>query len=280
MTNAAPSEVHLFNEDCLAGMKSRLSDGEADVVVTSPPYNVGTAYLRYKDRLSTEDYLSWLESVALEIKRVLKDDGSFFLNIGGTPQNPWVALDAAQKLRNHFVLQNQIVWIKSVAIPKSTVGGKYARVPEDMAVGHYKPINSARYLHNCYEYIFHFTKSGDVSLDRLAVGVPYQDKSNIGRWGNARADRRCRGNTWFIPYKTIRSRDAQRPHPATFPVELAEMCIRLHGVDRAKKVLDPFLGIGSTALACRRLGVSFIGFEIDPDYLAEAENFLEKEREI
>jgi site-specific DNA-methyltransferase (adenine-specific) len=122
-------------------------------------------------------------------------------------------------------------------------------------------------LNDCHEYIFHFTKTGKVRLDRLAIGVPYQDKANISRFNSGGADRRCRGNTWFIPYETIRDKESQRPHPASFPVRLPEMCIRLHGVDRTKLVLDPFIGIGSTALACLRLGVSCIGFDIDPEYL-------------
>ena len=87
--------------------------------------------------------------------------------------------------------------------------------------GHFKPISSQRFLNDCHEYIFHFTKSGRVEIDRLALGVPYQDKSNIARWSHTSGrDRRCRGNTWFIPYETIQSRQKERPHPATFPVEL------------------------------------------------------------
>jgi site-specific DNA-methyltransferase (adenine-specific) len=113
------------------------------------------------------------------------------------------------------------------------------------------------------EYIFHLTKTGIVEIDRLAIGVPYQDKSNIGRWKVATQDKRCRGNTWFIPYETIKNREKDRPHPSTFPSKLPEMCI---GLKRTKVVLDPFMGLGSTALACLRLGVSCIGFEIDPHY--------------
>jgi site-specific DNA-methyltransferase (adenine-specific) len=109
-----------------------------------------------------------------------------------------------------------------------------------------------------------------VPLDRVAIGVPYQDKTNIARWAGSGRDRRCRGNTWFIPYKTIFSRDKDRPHPATFPVKLPEQCIRLHGLERARLVADPFLGIGHTALACLELGVDFVGFEIDGAYYAES----------
>ena len=81
---------------------------------------------------------------------------------------------------------------------------------------------------------------------------------------------RCRGNTWFIPYETIQRRDRDRPHPATFPSKLPEQCLRLHGLSSIKVAMDPFLGLGSTAVACARLGVSFIGADIDEMYLKEA----------
>ena len=138
--------------------------------------------------------------------------------------------------------------------------------------GHFKPINSPRFLNDCHEYVFHFTKSGRVELNRLALGVPYQDKSNIARWRHTQGDDlRCRGNTWFVPYETIQSREKERPHPATFPVQLAEWCIKLHGVSRVRSMLDPFLGIGNSAVGAQRCRVKkFIGFEIDETYLAEA----------
>ena len=106
-------------------------------------------------------------------------------------------------------------------------------------------------------------------IDRLAVGAPYQDKSNIGRYNDI--DLTDAGNTRFIPHKTIQDK-SERPHPAPFPIELPSMCIKLHGLDstnntRSLLVLDPFMGIGSTAIACKKLGVSFIGFEIGKHYL-------------
>ena len=81
---------------------------------------------------------------------------------------------------------------------------------------------------------------------------------------------RCRGNTWFIPYETIQRRDRDRPHPATFPSRLPEQCLKLHGLSRIETAMDPFTGLGSTAVACARLGVNFIGSDIDEAYLAEA----------
>src|SRR4029079_9940103 len=101
-------------------------------------------------------------------------------------------------------------------------------------------------------------------------GVAYQDQSNISRWRNASQGIRCRGNTWFIPYETIQRRDRDRPHPATFPSKLPEQCLRLHGLKRIQLAMDPFTGLGSTAVACARLGVDFVGSDIDAEYLAEA----------
>ena len=100
--------------------------------------------------------------------------------------------------------------------------------------------------------------------------MPYQDQSNIARWRSASGGVRCRGNTWFIPYETIQQRDRDRPHPATFPTRLPEQCLRLHGLDRIQVAMDPFTGLGSTAVACARLGVSFIGSDLDEVYLNAA----------
>jgi site-specific DNA-methyltransferase (adenine-specific) len=262
------STATLYLSDCIKGMRGFLSPRSVDVIVTSPPYNIGVKYGLHKDDMPREEYLSWMSDLAKEARRVLSDEGSFFLNIGNTPRDQWIAWDVAQTIRKEFVLQNVIHWIKSIAITKSDVGG-YPGISGDIAVGHFKPIVSNRFLNDCHEYIFHFTKNGNVKLQKLAIGVPYQDKSNIGRWKTAKQDLRDRGNTWFIPYETIKSK-SERPHPATFPPKLPEMCLKLHGLSKDIVVLDPFLGIGSTAIAAMSLGVSFVGFEVDQNYLDEA----------
>jgi site-specific DNA-methyltransferase (adenine-specific) len=249
----------IYCEDCLAGMRERLPDGCADVIVTSPPYNIGTAYDAHDDDLPFAEYLDWMEAVAAECRRVLADDGSFFFNIGDRPSDELRSFRVAERICRHFRLQNSIHWVKSLAAPE-----------EGVNMGHYKPVNSPRYLNNAQEYIFHFTRRGDVRLDKLAVGVPYQDKSNIGRWKAATRDLRDRGNTWYIPYDTVQS---AKPHPAAFPDRLPEMCIRLHGLrdDRPLVVLDPFMGTGTTAVAAVRLGCRYVGFEVSEEYAGIAE---------
>jgi site-specific DNA-methyltransferase (adenine-specific) len=268
------SRIVVHQADCVVGMRAELKPGSVDVVVTSPPYNLGIGYSHYDDTAPREEYLAWIGRWADAVKEVLADRGSLFLNLGSVPRDPWVPFDVLGVLRSRFVLQNVLHWIKSIAILKEDVGN-YPGITGDVAVGHYKPINSPRFVNDCHEYIFHLTKRGDVELDRKAVGVPYQDKSNIARWAGAGADLRCRGNTWFVPYRTILSREKDRPHPATFPVKIPALCIKLHGLERARLVLDPFLGLGHTALACLELGVDCVGFEIDPAYFAESRRALE-----
>jgi len=254
--------------DCLE-VFSRLPARSVDVIVTSPPYNLGIRYNRYQDSLPAADYLQWTDAWVAAAARVLRADGSLFLNVGARPSDPWTALDVAQAVRSRLQLQNIIHWIKSIAIERESAGAA-AGLERDLAVGHYKPINSDRFLNDCHEFVFHFTPEGSTRVDRLALGVPYQDQSNVGRWRAAADGVRCRGNTWFIPYETIQRRDRDRPHPATFPSRLPEQCLRLHGLSRIRVAMDPFSGLGSTAVACARLGINFVGSEIDADYLAEA----------
>ncbi len=262
------TEFDLRQGDCVVGMKD-LPDESVDIVVTSPPYNLGIKYQDYDDNLSSEDYLAWSLEWAGEVKRILKPEGSFFLNVGASPANPWMPHELALTLRDLFQLQNTIHWIKSITVePKEA---------DPVSVGHFKPINSKRFLNDCHEFVFHFTKSGKVPVDRLAVGVPYADKSNIARWSHTEGkDKRCRGNNWYVPYETIASRSKDRPHPATFPVELARKCILLHGGEpKELTMMDPFLGIGHAAEAAGESEIGkFIGFEIDEVYLEESERRL------
>jgi site-specific DNA-methyltransferase (adenine-specific) len=271
------SRLRFYEGDSLALVPS-LEPGSIGVVVTSPPYNLGIKYRSYQDDLPRADYLSWTDRWLRAVSGVMAPGGSLFLNVGAKPTDPWVPLEVAQVARRYFKLQNTIHWVKSIAIDRDAAG-ESAGLGRDVAVGHYKPINSDRFVNDCHEFIFHFTPAGRTRLDRRAVGVPYQDVSNVKRWAGASEGLRCRGNTWFIPYETIQRRDRDRPHPASFPPKVPEQCIRLHGLTRAGTVLDPFLGLGSSAMAAVRLGLNFVGIEVDGYYLKEAIRRVRREAE-
>ena len=262
------STLRLYHADAIE-LLATLPEGLVDVIVTSPPYNLGIAYSSYDDALPGDQYLAWTRDWLGAARRVLAPDGSLFLNVGAKPTEPWTAFDIVAQARERLTLQNTIHWIKSIVIDRDLVGAG-SGLERDLAVGHYKPVNSPRFLNDCHEFVFHLTPSGRTPLERRAIGVRYQDESNIDRWKAASEGLRCRGNTWFIPYETIQNRDRDRPHPATFPVLLAERCLRLHGVQRGAVVLDPFMGLGNTAIACSELDVDFVGVDVDADYVTEA----------
>lgn len=239
-----------------------LEANSIDVVVTSPPYNLKLTYGSYNDSREEDDYLDWLIEVCIGIKRVLVQGGSFFLNISGSSSRPWLPFELIVRLRSQFVLQNHISWVKSIGI------GTQSR-------GHFKPISGQRFTHQNHEHIFHLTHKGDVALDRLSIGVPFTDKTNIARRNHAR-DLRCRGNTWFIPYETVNSHAKKFHHPAIYPIELPLWCVYLHGKPEMR-VLDPFVGSGTSIIAAHYAGATGIGIDIDSNYIETA---AERLREI
>ena len=248
---------HIYQGDCIQIMND-LPKSCIDIIVTSPPYNIGIEYNKYNDSLPFEQYLNLMESFGNACFRVLKDTGSLFFNIGDKVTDEFRSFLVAQRVRGEsLVIQNTIHWVKSIAVPEHNIN-----------IGHFKPVNSKRYINNCHEYIFHFTKSGNCTLDKNGIGVPYADKSNISRWGHTRGnDIRDRGNMWFIPYKTVQDK---KQHPAMFPEKLPQMCIKLAGYNKKTIVLDPFCGSGSTLMASKRLGCKYIGIDVDSNYVKMA----------
>jgi site-specific DNA-methyltransferase (adenine-specific) len=266
-----PVIFNLLEGDVIEKLKE-LPDKKFDCIVTSPPYNIGKDYgKKVNDKKPMDKYLDWILDVFQECKRVLKDEGSVFINIGYSNVEPWIAMDVAQKLRSEFVLQNNITWVKNISI-------------DETSYGHFKPINSQRFLNVTNETILHFTKKGDAPLEKLAIGVPYMHKSNlkerskkIEKTGIEKPDLRCRGNTWFIKYETIQHKSEKGDHPASFPVELAEKCIKLAlGDKKDVHVLDPFIGSGTTLVACKRLGIEGTGIDINSEFLRFAQSRIEK----
>ena len=162
----------------------RLAPGSISAIVTSPPYNLGIRYRTYEDTLPRDRYLEWTSEWVGRAAQALSPDGSLFLNVGAKPTDPWTAIDVAQAARSHLHLQNTIHWIKSIAIEKALAGAR-AGLADDLAVGHYKPINSRRFLHDCHEFVFHFSPAGTTPIERQAIGVKYQDQSNVSRWRTA-----------------------------------------------------------------------------------------------
>lgn len=236
----------------------KLPPDSLDLVVTSPHYNVGTDYGDFKDDQPRGEYLLQMGTLAVALASRVKPEGSLFLNISGKPTDPWIAHDVANAFREEFVLQNEIHWIKSISLE------------DGRTIGQFRPINSDRYVNTCHEFIFHFTRDGKVPLDRMALGVPHTDPSNLGRWKSAgEHGLHCRGNCWLIPYET---RQGKGLHPCVFPETLPDWCLKLHGLPPEPlrdgfMMCDPFNGLGATAVVAAYYDLDYIGFDLNADYL-------------
>lgn len=292
----------IFNLDCLEGMVS-LPESSVDICITSPPYNLDIKYGEYKDNKPYEEYLVWMNKVFSQIKRVLKDNGHFFLNVGYSNIHPWIAMDVANQARQYFILQNNIAWVKSIHTKET--------------YGNFKPIKSDRFLSPTWESLFHFTHKGDIPCDKSSIGIKHKYSSDRGGpncpvkrfrgrlvkklgyrgvkhfeqtatqehkdYVNEQVNIKDRetptsklcdkGNSWFIPYDTIQSKVDKGNHPAIFPQELVENCIKFTGLKNGI-ILDPFIGTGTTAYVSKKLGFSYIGYELDKDYFDYATHKL------
>lgn len=231
-----------------------------DVIVTSPRYNFGKNYPGVNDKTSPGDYLTEMHRLAKGLLHVGTPDVACFLNVGTRGSDPLHDTHVAEEfIKAGWVLQERIIW------QKATEEGE----------GHFTPITSDRYLNNLWESIFLFTKTGGLSLDRLAIGVPYKDATNIKRWKSGKSVH-CRGDVWKICYDTIQNRARDRQgHEATFPRELVVRCLRLveHG-RKNLRVMDPCCGTGTVPLVAVEQGHQGVGIDLSPEIAAEAAQAL------
>ncbi len=230
--------MKVYNKSC--ENMSELLDCSVDLVITSPPYKDEDGY--------SDDMIRLLTS---ELNRVMKNDSLAFINFGhlsGLKDRPFnmVKLLQQQTPYGQLLFVDTIIWVKS-----SIYTG-----------GHYTPINSPYMLNNMFEYIFQFSK-GNAKIDKLSIGVPYKDKSNIARYG--KQDIRCAGNVWYVTYPTVQSKK-QKPHKDMFPEEIPKKCIKLAGIKEGSLVLDPFMGSGTTGRVAEKMGMESVGYELNQKY--------------
>lgn len=232
---------HLINGDCRIEM-AKFENEFFDLCITSPPYKNENEYSEELIRHSFQ-----------EIYRLLKKNTLFYLNFGALANDKFRPFRVCQiALEIGFKLNDTIIWVKN----------------------HYKPIQGRRRVNNLSEFIFVLYKGEMPELNRLAIGIPYVDKSNAKRF-NGGLNLHCAGNVWYINYETINHSD-QKPHPDRFPTELPLRCIKLCGYP-ITTILDPFCGSGTTGLASKILGKKFIGIEKDNEIYQRAISRLSQE---
>ncbi len=229
---------------------SELEDESIDVIITSPPYNRGKTYTSdtgeiHDDRMDEDDYLSFLTKIWEECYRVAKKSAVFFLNIGDSALDQGKSEKVAISAEKASWKRNQdIVWVKSF-----------------LGKGHYTPSGGKKRLNNLWEHVYLFVKDkNEYKIDPKAIGIPYADKSNIGRYSDI--DLKDPGNVWLIPYIKTTGATIKKGHEAPFPIGLPYRCIKM--VQDVENVLDPFGGTCSTLAACLKLEVKGFAYEKYP----------------
>jgi len=240
--------VTLYHGDCVEKLK-QIEEGSIDLVVTSPPYNCGIKYNSYDDNLSWSDYVSWCREWVSELYRVCKEDGRIAINVlmeSGQNNNK----ERVNPLTT-FVNLVEGIGFKIMGVPVWTDNqrGKLS------AWGSWKSA-SCPYIYNPYEVIIIAYKKKKKKTIRGIDTISKEDflKGVSGIW-NIKPDT----NSLTI---------------ATFPISLPKLVIELLTY-KGDTVLDPFMGSGTTGVACKITERKFIGIELDKKYCGIAKNRIE-----
>jgi len=226
----------LYQGNCVE-LLNQVEPKSIDLVITSPPY-------KEKDGFSYK----LMSDTFCKLFAVQKQNSLFFLNFGHLVEEklrPFFVCDLA--MSHGYKLNDSITWLKT----------------------QYSPIQGHKRVNNLTEFIFMLYKGKMPKLDRLSIGIPYEDKSNVGRYSEK--DLKCRGNLWKFGYETIQRRN-QKLHKDRFPEKLPEFCIKLAGLKPGSLVLDPFGGSFTTAFVAKKLGMNFLSFELNPLYFDTCED--------
>lgn len=215
-----------------------------DCCVTSPPYKHDPG----------NGFMDGMGYSALHLENLARNlygrlHGPLWMNFGDLAGQMDRSPNAADIFK-HF----NFSWIQTIIWAKHYEGK-----------GQFTPVRGNKRFNPTHEYIYLMVPNAWANkyrLDRLAIGVPYSDKSNIKRFDHDE-DLRCPGTVWFIPYETITKKE-EKGHPCRFPIELPRRCLKATHMSNDPWVLEPFAGSGTTMAAAKELGISSVGFEIDP----------------
>ncbi len=227
-----------------------LPDNCVDLVFTSPPYNFGLEYGDSPDDYGWEKYYEKLFDVFDECIRVLKFGGRIVVNV----QPLFSDYIPSHHIISNFFMRRRMIWKGEIMWEKNNYNCKYT------AWGSWKSPSSP-YLKYTWEFIEVFCK-GSMKTDGASAEADIS-ADEFKKWVNAR---------WSIaPERNMR----EYGHPAMFPVELATRVLKLFSF-RGAYVLDPFMGVGTTAVAAKMSERRYLGVDVSPDYCAAAEKRLQE----
>lgn len=228
--------IIIYNGDCLE-ILNQIEDNSIDIILTSPPYNLGIDYDIYQDDLPIKDYLIWCKKWLKELYRVLSYSGRFalihYLSCGKSEKRfaPLMQLNCIAEnigFKHHGIA---IWW--DITLKKLTAWGSWLS-------------SSAPYINSPFE-----------GIDILYKG-DWKRKGERDELTKTEFMMACSG-VWKIPT------EKNRKHPAPFPEKLAELIIKLLS-NKSDIILDPFMGSGTTLIAAKQLDRRAIGIELSEKY--------------
>ncbi|MFA3783044.1 site-specific DNA-methyltransferase [Melioribacteraceae bacterium 4301-Me] len=243
------NEIYIYNDDVLT--TNCIDENTIDLIITSPPYNVDIKYASHNDKMDYNDYLDFTKEWLLKCYKLVKNDGRFCLNIPldknkGGQQSVYADITTIAK-QIGWKYHSTIIWNEQ-NISRRTAWGSWLSA-------------SAPYVIAPVEMIVIFYKKE-------------WEKNSKGRKSDITKDEFLE---WTNGVWNFTGESKKRVgHPAPFPVELPKRCIKLFSFV-GDTVLDPFMGSGSTLIACAQTDRIGIGIDIEINYCKLAKQRLIKE---
>jgi adenine-specific DNA-methyltransferase len=235
----------------------RISEPLFALTITSPPYNIGK---EYEDVVTVENYLNWCETWIREVHRITLPHGAFWLNLGffelpGRAKALPIAYCLWDKVP--FFLLQEVVWNYGAGVTTKKM---------------LCPRNE--------KFLFYVKDQSNYTFNLDAIRDPNVKYPNQKKNGKLKCNPQGKnpGDVWYIPKVTSgtdRASPERTSHPAQFPLALIDRITNASSHE-GDVVLDPFLGSGTTALACAKNRRLCVGFEIRSDYCRIAANRLDQ----
>lgn len=249
------SNIEVKFGDCRYLIKEIPSES-IDLVVTSPPYNIGKKYGKYNDKVTLENWESLINDVTKEIYRILKPNGSFFLNLSPIPYGtdkeilhlPFLGYNIMKN--NNFFIRNIITWtFNNMQNCTNRLSGRYENI-----------IWGVKDLKN-YKF----------NLDDIRIPYITQNDKRLTGSGRNPTD------VWYFDrVNNMVKKKNNLTHPTIYPIDMIERIIKMSS-DEGDFIFDPFLGSGTSVIAAAKLNRKGIGFELDNKYEAEIKSRIKNE---